>query len=116
MANVRVLASHARSATTVGRRWIHPRISSTIRNRSTSRNGRPTRRHWRRHAKRCGRLLELTAVKVLARLFVRGEWGFEAQILHDGVLFYGQRFDTRGQAEHWAEAERKAIEESAANE
>ena len=49
-------------------------------------------------------------IKVSARLFVRGQWSFEAQILHDGELFVGQRFDTGEQAERWSEAERKAIE------
>ena len=49
-------------------------------------------------------------IKVSARLLVRGAWGFEAQILHDGVLFVALRFDTRDQAERWTEAERKTIE------
>jgi hypothetical protein len=55
-------------------------------------------------------IVRAAGVKVSARRFVRGEWGFEAQILHDGALFIGHRFDTRQQAECWAEAQRKAIE------
>ncbi len=55
-------------------------------------------------------MLRADGVKVSARLFVRGAWGFEAQILHDGVLLVGQRFETRGEAERWVEGERKVLD------
>jgi len=45
-----------------------------------------------------------------AELRVHGEYGVEAQILRDGELVIGQRFDTRADAVWWAETERKRIE------
>ena len=38
-----------------------------------------------------------------------GEYGVEAQILRDGELVIGRRFDLRRLAEQWAEEERKAF-------
>lgn len=38
-----------------------------------------------------------------------GEFGVEAQILKDGELLIGRRFDTRALAVQWAEEERKTI-------
>ena len=38
-----------------------------------------------------------------------GEFGVEAQILRDGQLFAGRRFDTRALAVQWAELERQAL-------
>lgn len=43
-----------------------------------------------------------------------GEWGVEAQILKDGELLIGRRFDLRELAVRWAEVERKAIEKGGA--
>jgi hypothetical protein len=37
-------------------------------------------------------------------------WGWEAQILREGELVIGRRFDLRLLAEQWAEEERKFIE------
>jgi hypothetical protein len=39
-----------------------------------------------------------------------GEFGVEAMILEDGVMFVGRRFDTRQLAVNWAELERADIE------
>jgi hypothetical protein len=44
-----------------------------------------------------------------AELRFHGEFGVEAQILRDGGLVIGRRFDTRALAIQWAEEERKAI-------
>ena len=44
----------------------------------------------------------------------RGEFGVEAQILSDGELRIGRRFDTRALAVQWAELERAAIEKGGA--
>lgn len=33
----------------------------------------------------------------------RGEWAVEGQILHDGELLIGRRFDTRALAVQWLE-------------
>jgi len=41
--------------------------------------------------------------------FYHGEWRVEAQILKQGELVIGRRFDTRALV-HWANEERKAIE------
>jgi hypothetical protein len=45
-----------------------------------------------------------------AELRYHGEYGVEAQILKQGELVIGRRFDTRELAVLWAEQERKAIE------
>jgi hypothetical protein len=37
-------------------------------------------------------------------------WGWEAQFLERGELFYSRRFDLGWQAVQWAELEREAIE------
>jgi hypothetical protein len=44
------------------------------------------------------------------RLLHRGEWGVEAQILRDGVLMHGRRYDTRALALQWAERENEFLE------
>ena len=36
-------------------------------------------------------------------------WGWEAQILREGELVIGRRFDLRRLAEQWAEEERKLL-------
>jgi hypothetical protein len=45
-----------------------------------------------------------------AELRYHGEWGVEAQILRDGDLFMGRRFDLREIAVRWADEERRLIE------
>ena len=46
-----------------------------------------------------------------AELRFHGEsWGWEAQILRDGELSIGRRFDTRALAMQWVESERQALE------
>src|SRR5262245_8351338 len=37
-----------------------------------------------------------------ARLLYRGEWGVEAQLLRDGGLLIGYRFNTKQEAAAWA--------------
>jgi len=39
-------------------------------------------------------------------------WGVEAQLLNDGELLIGQRFDTGALALHWAKVEREAHEQA----
>jgi hypothetical protein len=39
-----------------------------------------------------------------------GTYGIEAQILRDGELVIGRRFETRALAVQWAELERAAIQ------
>ena len=41
-----------------------------------------------------------------------GSYGVEGQILRDGELVLGQRFDTRALAEHWSNRYRQEIERS----
>ena len=48
-----------------------------------------------------------------AELRDHGEYGVEAQILLQGELVIGRRFDTRALAVQWAEEERKAIDNRA---
>jgi len=43
-------------------------------------------------------------------LRVHGEWGVEAQILRDGDLMIGRRFDLRSWAVSWADEQRHLIE------
>jgi hypothetical protein len=38
-----------------------------------------------------------------------GEWGAEAQILRDGELMMGRRFDTRALAVQWGDQERAYV-------
>jgi hypothetical protein len=45
-----------------------------------------------------------------AELRYDGEFGVECQILREGELVIGRRFDLKAQAIQWAEEERKAIE------
>jgi hypothetical protein len=47
-----------------------------------------------------------------AELRYHGEYGVEAQILRQGELVIGRRFDTRALAVRWADQERSAIEAS----
>jgi hypothetical protein len=49
-----------------------------------------------------------------AELRYHGEWGVEAQILRDGDLVIGRRFDTKALAVQWADEERKAIQSEGA--
>jgi hypothetical protein len=47
----------------------------------------------------------------ICELRFHGEnYGWEAQILREGELVIGQRFDLRRQAVQWAEAERQILE------
>jgi hypothetical protein len=41
-----------------------------------------------------------------------GEWGWEAQFLERGELFYSRRFDTRALAIQWAALERADMEKN----
>lgn len=45
-----------------------------------------------------------------SELRCHGEYGVETQLLRQGELVIGPRFDTRSLAVQWAEEERKAIE------
>ena len=45
-----------------------------------------------------------------AQLRYHGEYGVEAQIIREGELVIGRRFDLRRLAEQWAEEERKILE------
>lgn len=45
-----------------------------------------------------------------AELRYHGEWGVEAQILCDGELVIGRRFDLRELAARWADEMRQAVE------
>jgi hypothetical protein len=45
-----------------------------------------------------------------AELCYHGEYGVEAQILRQGELVIGRRFDTRALAAQWAEEERRLLE------
>jgi hypothetical protein len=45
-----------------------------------------------------------------AQLRYHGEYGVEAQILRDGDVLVGYRFQTRAQAVQWTERERKLRE------
>jgi hypothetical protein len=50
--------------------------------------------------------LRVNHVTWSCELRYHGEWGVEAQILRDGDLVIGRRFDTRALAVQWAELER----------
>lgn len=47
-------------------------------------------------------------------LRTHGEWGVEAQILRDGELVIGRRFELRALAIRWAELERTDLEKGGA--
>lgn len=49
---------------------------------------------------------------VTCELRGHGEYGWEAQLLRDGELFVGRRFDTHALAVQWADLERQALERS----
>jgi hypothetical protein len=50
----------------------------------------------------------------VAELRYHGEYGVEAQILRQGDLVIGRRFDTRALAVQWAEKERKVLDQKSA--